>query len=318
MHLCSSPSDPPRTATVGPVTSTWTTADIPDQTGRRFVVTGANSGLGAATARALGARGAEVVLACRNTDRGVDVAREIGPTATVRELDLADLASVRRFADATEPFDVLVNNAGVMALPQKKTADGFEMQFGTNHLGHFALTGLLVDRISDRIVTLSSLAHTSGHISIDDPNFEHRRYSRWAAYGQSKLANLLFAYKLQRRLSEARSSVVSVAAHPGISSTNLASHTESALDKIFSLGAGVIGQSSNMGALPQLYAATVAGVEGGSYIGPDGFREMRGHPTVVSSSKRSRDLKLATALWNLSEQLTGVSYTSLRRDPPIA
>ncbi|MGB6180236.1 MAG: oxidoreductase [Rhodococcus sp. (in: high G+C Gram-positive bacteria)] len=300
------------------MTSKWTTADIPDQTGRRFVVTGANSGLGAATARAVGAAGAEVVLACRNTDMGGQVAREIGPNASVRKLDLADLASVRRFADETEPFDVLVNNAGVMALPLKRTVDGFEMQFGTNHLGHFALTGLLVDRVSTRIVTLSSLAHTSGDISLDDPNFERRSYSRWSAYGQSKLANLLFAYKLQRRLSEARSGAISVAAHPGISSTNLASHTESVFDKVLSSGARLIGQSSSMGALPQLYAATAGGVEGGSYIGPDGFREMRGHPTVVSSNRRSRDLKLATELWNLSESLTGVSYTSLRRDPPMS
>ncbi|MGU3432372.1 oxidoreductase [Actinomycetes bacterium M1A6_2h] len=300
------------------VTAKWTTADIPDQTGRRFVVTGANSGLGAATARALGDAGAEVVLACRNTDKGDAVAREIGPNASVRELDLADLSSVRRFADSTEPFDVLINNAGVMALPKKRTADGFEMQFGTNHLGHFALTGLLIDRIGDRVVTLSSIAHKSGSISLDDPNYEHRRYSRWSAYGQSKLANLLFAYKLQRRLAEAKSSVVSVAAHPGISATNLTTHSESVQDVILTFGAKFVAQNAYFGALPELYAATAPGVEGGSYIGPSGFREMRGYPTVVSSNRASRDLKVATELWNLSEKLTGVSYTSLRRDPPIA
>ncbi|QBS42786.1 oxidoreductase [Nocardia sp. CS682] len=287
--------------------SRWDTSSMPDQTGRRFIVTGANSGLGAATVRALAGAGAQVVLACRNVAKGEQVAAPFGDRAVVRKLDLADLASVREFAAAAEPADVLINNAGVMALPQLRTADGFEMQVGTNHLGHFALTGLLLDKISERIVTVASGAHTIGKIDLDDLNWERRKYQRWAAYGQAKLANLMFAYELQRKLTAAGSSKISVAAHPGYASTELQSHTESILDAVMWLGNLVLAQSAEMGALPTLYAAS-AEVEPGGYYGPTGLRGLRGYPGVSGSSKASRDTDVARGLWELSEKLTGVAY----------
>ncbi|MDV7240818.1 MULTISPECIES: oxidoreductase [Rhodococcus] len=287
----------------------WTAADIADQQGRTFVVTGANSGLGEVAARALAKAGAHVVLACRDTVKGDAVARTIGDNAEVRRLDLADLASVRDFAAGIGSVDVLVNNAGVMAVPRRKTVDGFEMQIGTNHLGHFALTGLLLAKITDRIVTMSSTAHKMGSIDLDDLNWENRKYNRWSAYGQSKLANLLFTYELQRRLAAAGSSVKAVAAHPGYASTNLQAHTESVQDKLMAVGNRIFAQSAEMGALPMLYAAAVPEVAGGSYLGPDGLFEQRGHPKVVGSTTKSRDEKTAGALWSLSENLTGVEYT---------
>ncbi|MFF2109922.1 oxidoreductase [Rhodococcus koreensis] len=286
----------------------WTASDIVDQSGRTFVVTGANSGLGEVAARALGKAGAHVVLACRNTHKGEVVARSIGDNAEVRRLDLSDLASVREFAAGVDSVDVLVNNAGVMAVPQRKTADGFEMQIGTNHLGHFALTGLLLGKITDRVATMSSAAHQAGTIHLDDLNWEHRKYNRWSAYGQSKLANLLFTYELQRRLAAAGSPVTAVAAHPGYASTNLQAHTESVQDKLMAVGNRIFAQSAEMGALPMLFAATAPGVIGGSYIGPDGLFEQRGHPKVVGSNKKSRDEQTAKGLWSLSEDLTGVEY----------
>ncbi|MGV9862125.1 oxidoreductase [Rhodococcus koreensis] len=286
----------------------WTASDIVDQSGRTFVVTGANSGLGEVAARALGKAGAHVVLACRNTHKGEVVARSIGDNAEVRRLDLSDLASVREFAAGVDSVDVLVNNAGVMAVPQRKTADGFEMQIGTNHLGHFALTGLLLGKITDRVATMSSAAHQAGTIHLDDLNWEHRKYNRWSAYGQSKLANLLFTYELQRRLAAAGSPVTAVAAHPGYASTNLQAHTESVQDKLMAVGNRIFAQSAEMGALPMLFAATAPGVIGGSYIGPDGLFEQRGHPRVVGSNKKSRDEQTAKGLWSLSEDLTGVEY----------
>ncbi len=286
----------------------WTTADIPDQTGRTFVVTGANSGLGAETAVALGAAGANVVLACRTTAKAQSVAERIGERADVRRLDLADLASVRSFAASIERVDVLVNNAGVMAVPYGKTADGFEMQIGTNHLGHFALTGLLLDRITDRVVTMSSDAHNWGSVDLDDLNWAKRPYQRWPAYGASKVANLLFTYELQRRLTAAGSAVRATAAHPGYAATELQSHTESFMDRIMAIGNRFVAQSAAMGALPELYAATSSDVEGGAYYGPDGFRQLRGHPKRVGSNSESRDEALAAKLWELSESLTGVTY----------
>ncbi|SEC42885.1 oxidoreductase [Rhodococcus koreensis] len=286
----------------------WTASDIVDQSGRTFVVTGANSGLGEVAARALAKAGAHVVLACRNTHKGEVVARSIGDNAEVRRLDLSDLASVREFAAGVDSVDVLVNNAGVMAVPQRKTADGFEMQIGTNHLGHFALTGLLLGKITDRVATMSSAAHQAGTIHLDDLNWEHRKYNRWSAYGQSKLANLLFTYELQRRLAAAGSPVTAVAAHPGYASTNLQAHTESVQDKLMAVGNRIFAQSAEMGALPMLFAATAPGVIGGSYIGPDGLFEQRGHPKVVGSNKKSRDEQTAKGLWSLSEDLTGVEY----------
>jgi len=286
----------------------WTADDIADQSGRTFVVTGANSGLGASTARELARAGASVVLACRDTSKGADAAATMPGRVEVRQLDLADLSSVRAFADGTEHVDVLVNNAGIMALPQGKTADGFERQIGTNHLGHFALTVLLLPKIADRVVTLSSGAHRMGKIDLDDLNWERRKYRRWSAYGQSKLANLLFAYELQRRLVAAESSVKSIAAHPGYASTELQSHTESLQDRVMALANRVIAQSADMGALPQLYAATVPTLRGGEFVGPHGRLGLNGYPKLVGSNAASTDEAMAAKLWTLSEKLTGVSF----------
>jgi len=286
----------------------WTADDIPDQSGRTVVVTGANSGLGLVAARELAQRGAHVVLACRDVTKG-EAAAPAGDVE-VRRLDLADLASVRAFADElTGPVDVLINNAGVMAVPHRRTADGFELQFGTNHLGHFALTGLLLDRVRDRVVTLSSAMHRAGRIVLDDLNWERRRYLRWPAYGQSKLANLLFTYELNRRLTASDSPVRAYAAHPGYARTNLQSHTESLMDSVMAVGNRVIAQSARMGTLPTLYAATVTDLPGGSYVGPGGFAEQRGYPKVVGSSRAARDPRVAVDLWDASERLTGVRFT---------
>jgi NAD(P)-dependent dehydrogenase (short-subunit alcohol dehydrogenase family) len=287
----------------------WTAADIPDQTGRTAVVTGGNSGIGAAAARALAAAGAHVIIACRDTEKGAAAAATMPGSVEVRALDLADLTAIRAFAaTVSEPVDLLINNAGVMALPLRRTADGFEMQIGTNHLGHFALTGLLLDRVRDRVVTVSSQAHRPGRIRLDDLNWERRRYQRWTAYTQSKLANLLFAYELARRLTAAGSPLKSLAAHPGYAATNLQSHTESIQDWIMALGNRIMAQSPEMGALPPLYAATVPDLPTGSYYGPDGLFENRGHPKLVDSTPTSKDPTLAAELWTLSESLTGVVY----------
>ncbi|MEP6665330.1 MAG: oxidoreductase, partial [Nocardioidaceae bacterium] len=275
----------------------WTAADLPDLTGTTVVVTGANSGLGLAAARALGSAGARVVLAVRDQAKGQAVAGDVGPTAEVRRLDLADLASVRDFAAAWQgDLDILINNAGVMAVPERRTEDGFEMQIGTNHLGHFALTNLLLPHIRDRVVTLSSFGHRIGTIRLDDLNWEHRRYKRWAAYGQSKLANLLFTLELERRLQRAGSSVRALAAHPGYASTNLQSHTGSALQHaVMAASNRIIAQSEEMGALTPLYAST-QDLPGGSYIGPNGPLEQRGFPTLVGRSKAASDADTAERL----------------------
>jgi len=285
----------------------WTAANIPDQTGRTVIVTGGNSGIGAVTARELARAGARVIIACRNTSKGTEAAASMPGTVEVAELDLADLSSIRSFASGVSSVDVLINNAGVMALPLRRTADGFEMQIGTNHLGHFALTGLLVDRLTDRVVTVSSGAHRIGRIRLDDLNWEHGRYQRWLAYGQSKLANLLFTYELARRLTAAGSLVRALAAHPGYASTNLQSHTESFQDHIMSLGNRLIAQSPAMGALPTLFAAT-EDLPSPTYIGPDGLFEQSGHPKPVHSNRASHDPTTATRLWTLSEHLTNITY----------
>jgi NAD(P)-dependent dehydrogenase (short-subunit alcohol dehydrogenase family) len=286
----------------------WDRSQIPDQSGRHIVVTGGNSGLGEVTSAALAAAGASVTIACRNMSKGEQAASSMEGDVSVRELDLADLTSVRAFAKGIGSVDVLVNNAGVMAVPHGTTADGFEMQIGTNHLGHFALTGLLLDRITDRVVTVSSNAHKPGRIRLDDLNWEHGRYQRWAAYSQTKLANLLFAYELQRRLTAAGSNVRSVAAHPGYAATNLQSHTDSIQDFFMKIGNAIIAQSAEQGALPTLYAATMPDVSGGDYYGPDGFLQNRGYPTKVSSTSASKDEEVAAKLWDMSEELTGVTY----------
>jgi NAD(P)-dependent dehydrogenase (short-subunit alcohol dehydrogenase family) len=286
----------------------WTAADIPDHSGRTAIVTGANSGIGLVTARELARAGARVIMACRDVPKGAEAAAALPGDVEVRELDLADLTSIRTFAKSvTDDVHLLINNAGVMATPQRRTADGFELQLGTNHLGHFALTGLLLPRLRDRVVTVSSTMHRIGRIVLDDLNWERRRYSRWPAYGQSKLANLLFTYELSRRLSEAGSPLRATAAHPGYASTNLQSHTESFQDWFMAIGNRIVAQSADMGALPTLYAA-VADVPNGSFAGPGGLFEQYGHPKVVGSSSASRDVEVARRLWEQSASLTGVEY----------
>jgi NAD(P)-dependent dehydrogenase (short-subunit alcohol dehydrogenase family) len=288
--------------------SKWTAADLPALDGRTIVVTGANSGLGRVTARELARAGARVILAVRDTAKGEAAATEMPGAVEVRPLDLADLGSVRAFAGAWEgDLDVLVNNAGVMATPERRTSDGFELQIATNHLGPFALTNLLLPHITDRVVTVSSGMHRTGKIRLDDLNWEHGRYQRWAAYNQSKLANLLFTGELQRRLDAAGSAVRAVAAHPGYAATNLQHQTGNAVeDVLMTIGNWVFAQTDEMGALPILYAAT-QDLPGNSYVGPDGFQEGRGHPKLVGRSAAANDAETARRLWELSERLTGVT-----------
>jgi NAD(P)-dependent dehydrogenase (short-subunit alcohol dehydrogenase family) len=306
--------------------SGWTAADIPDQSGRTAVVTGANSGLGLITARELARTGATVVLACRNLEKGERALTAVQQVAAadapprLEALDLSSLDSVREFAErlgaSLSRLDLLINNAGVMAPPRRLTKDGFESQFGTNHLGHFALTGRLLGLLSagpagsdTRVVTLSSTAHRMGTIKFDDLQRE-RRYNSWLAYGQSKLANLIFAFELQRRASAAGSDLRSLAAHPGYSATNLQTTGPSRFyEKWFGmLGNLVIAQSAEKGALPTLYAATVPDLPGGTFIGPDGIGETRGNPHVVSGAGKAYDEETWRRLWDVSEQLTGVRY----------
>jgi NAD(P)-dependent dehydrogenase (short-subunit alcohol dehydrogenase family) len=290
-------------------TSKWIATDLPRQDGRTYVVTGANSGIGLVAARELGRAGARVVLAVRDTAKGEQAAASIEGETEVRRLDLADLSSVRKFADEWQgDLDVLVNNAGVMAVPEQRTKDGFEMQIGTNHLGPFALTNLLLPHVTDRVVTVSSGAHRMGSINLDDLNWERRGYSRWPAYGQSKLANLLFTSELQRRFDEAGSGLRAVAAHPGYAATNLQSRTGSWLQNgLMAVGNKLVAQSEEMGALPTLYA-TSQDIPGNSYVGPDGFMEQRGHPKLVGRNAAAQDADVAKRLWTLSEELTGVRF----------
>ncbi|MGH9193842.1 MAG: oxidoreductase [Acidimicrobiales bacterium] len=307
--------------------SRWTTADIPDQGGRTVLVTGANSGLGLRTAEALAGNGAHVLMGCRDATRAEAARSEVttsatGPAPEVVPLDLADLGSVRdaarSVADTVERLDVLVNNAGVMAMPLRRTADGFELQFATNHLGHYALTGLLLPVLlrakGPRVVTVSSNGHRMGRNDWTDPNWQRRRYLKWLAYGQSKLANLLFTCELARRAHEAGSSLVAVAAHPGNAATHLlAASTDASgsrlVGQMMNWGNQLIAQPDSAGALPQLYAATMPDVIPGEYFGPDGLLQLRGHPTRVGSSAAARDDEAARRLWQLSEELTGVAYT---------
>jgi NAD(P)-dependent dehydrogenase (short-subunit alcohol dehydrogenase family) len=293
----------------------WTTDDVPGQQGRLAVVTGANTGLGFETAQVLAARGASVVLAVRNIEKGKQAAARIaaaapGATVTVQELDLSSLDSVRAAAAelrAGHPrIDLLICNAGVMYPPKQTTHDGFELQFGTNHLGHFALTGLLLEQMlpvpGSRVVTVSSVGHRiRARVNFDDLQWE-RSYSRVRAYGQSKLANLMFTYELQRRLSGA-GTTIAVAAHPGFAATELMRHTPAAavVTPLFS-------QDAAMGALPVLRAATDPSVLGGQYYGPGGFLGLRGYPKLVASSRRSHDEAVQRRLWAISEELTGVTF----------
>jgi NAD(P)-dependent dehydrogenase (short-subunit alcohol dehydrogenase family) len=298
-------------------TSKWTAADIPALDGRIAVVTGANSGLGLVCAGELARAGATVVLACRDVARAQRAAAGLRDGETVVEqLDLGDLGSVRAFADrftaSFEQLDLLICNAGVMAPPRQLTRDGFESQFGINHLGHFALTGLMLPALlaadGARVVSVSSEMHRIGRIKWDDLQREHG-YNGWAAYGQSKLANLLFCFELARRCARAQVALLSVAAHPGYAATNLQSSGPRGWEAaIMQVTNALFAQSAEMGALPSLYAATAPGVTGGSYIGPDGLGGSRGHPHVVSASGRARDVESQRRLWEVSERLTGVRY----------
>jgi NAD(P)-dependent dehydrogenase (short-subunit alcohol dehydrogenase family) len=290
--------------------SGWTAKDLPDLTGRTVIVTGANSGLGLADTRALAGVGAHVVLAVRDIERGRAAAATAGGSTEVRRLDLADLASVREFAAGWEgDIDILINNAGIMMVPEGKTADGFERQFGTNHLGHFALTNLLLPRITDRVVTLSSAAHRwdRGRMYLDNVNLTGN-YSPTRAYAQSKMSNLLFTSELQRRLTAAGSSVRAYAAHPGYAATSLQSHTGSALQgALMRVGNVVFAQSAEAGARSTLYAAT-QDLPGDSFVGPGGPGEWRGAPKLVGRLDAAKDQETAARLWTLSEELTGVKF----------
>ncbi len=311
-------------------TEQWTVADIPTQSGRLAVVTGGNSGIGFEAASALAGAGARVVLAVRREERGQVAAAEIAkahPQALVEVmvLDLADLASVRRFTAAFlerhAALDLLINNAGVMALPYSRTADGFEMQFGTNHLGHFALTSLLLPAVlaapAGRVVTVSSVVHWVGKIAFDNLDGS-RGYNPWVAYGQSKLANLLFARQLQRRLAAAGAAALSLSCHPGYAATNLQSAGPQARGsqlglRLNELGNRLFAQSAAMGALPTLYAATAPEARGGDYIGPQSNLGQGGYPGRASSSPRAHDATVAVRLWRVSEDLTGASYDALNQ-----
>jgi NAD(P)-dependent dehydrogenase (short-subunit alcohol dehydrogenase family) len=302
--------------------SKWNAGDIPDQTGRVVIVTGANSGLGLVTARELARAGAKVVIACRDTTKGDRAEAEIqaqvpGADLDVRALDLADLASVRgfvaRLTGEHDSIDLLINNAGVMAPPRRLTVDGFESQFGTNHLGHFALTGLLLPTLMSapkpRVVTLSSSAHRIGKMDFDDLQGE-RHYNNWRAYGQSKLSNLLFCFELARRATAAGTGLLSVAAHPGYAATNLQFAGPSAFYEkaIMAVTNRVLAQSADMGALPTLYGATVADLPSGTFVGPEGFLEQRGHPRIVTAISRAYNESDWRRLWEISEEMTGVTY----------
>ncbi|MER5788111.1 oxidoreductase [Streptomyces sp. NPDC001980] len=288
----------------------WNASDLPGLSGRTAVVTGANSGLGFTAADALARAGAHVVLAVRDPERGRAAAARVNGSTEVRRLDLADLSSVREFAAGWDrPLDLLINNAGVMMLPELRTKDGFEMQFGTNHLGHFALTNLLLPYLTDRVVTVSSGLHRGGDgvIHFEDVNLKGA-YNPTRAYAQSKLANLLFVLELQRRLAEAGSRVRALAAHPGYAATNLQSHTANPLARLgMRVGNRLFAQDDRAGTLPTLYAAT-QDLPGASYVGPDGLGEMRGAPTLVGRSAAASDPAAARRLWTLSEELTGVRW----------
>jgi NAD(P)-dependent dehydrogenase (short-subunit alcohol dehydrogenase family) len=287
----------------------WTAAQLPDLSGRSVVVTGASSGIGAIAAGELARAGARVVLAVRDVARGQSAAAKMTGQAEVRQLDLADLASVREFAAGwTGDLDILINNAGIMMVPEGRTADGFELQIGTNHLGHFALTNLLLPHITDRVVTISSDLHKIGTIKVDDLNWEHRTYRPLGAYCQSKLANLLFTVELQRRLAGSGSAVRAVAAHPGVARTNLVSHVGGFQGAVNRLFLPLITQDGEHGALPTLYAAT-QDIPGGSYVGPDGLIHAKGYPEIARPSRASRNADLAQRLWAASARLTRTDFS---------
>jgi NAD(P)-dependent dehydrogenase (short-subunit alcohol dehydrogenase family) len=298
--------------------TTFSTHNIPTMTGRTVIVTGANSGIGRAAAKALAAKGARLVLAIRNTDKGQAAAAQMSGTTEVRRLDLASLDSIREFAAGWDgEIDLLINNAGIMIPPKSLTADGFELQFGTNHLGHFALTNLLLDHVTGRVVTLSSSGYRFGAIDFDDLQWERRPYKRWRAYGQSKLANLLFTAELQRKLIGVGSTVKATAAHPGYAATNLQFHSRNrVMDALSAVGNRFLAQDADGGALPTLYAAA-ADIPGNSFAGPAGFMEWRGGAKLVKRTAAAQDMDVARRLWDVSEHLTGVRFP-LSAQPPSA
>jgi NAD(P)-dependent dehydrogenase (short-subunit alcohol dehydrogenase family) len=284
----------------------WTAADLPSFAGRTAIVTGAGGGLGEVTARELARVGAQVILAVRNTEKGEAAAQQMTGDVEVRRLDLQDLASVRDFADGVETVDVLVNNAGIMATPYALTADDFEGQIGTNHLGHFALTNLLLPKLTERVVTVSSVMHRIGRLSLDDLNWKTRRYSAWPAYGQSKLANLLFTSELQRRLDTVGSSLRALAAHPGFSHTNLQGHSGHKFgDGLMSFGARLIATDADFGARQTLYAAS-QDLPDNTFVGPR--FGIWGRTQPVGRSRLAKRATTAAALWELSEQLTSTKF----------
>ena len=295
----------------------WDSRDVPDQKGRVAIITGSSSGIGYETARVLASKNATVVIAVRNLEKGESALKKIKSTfpeanARIMELDLAELDSVHKFAEGFRKnfsqLDLLINNAGVMMPPYSKTADGFELQFGTNHLGHFALTGLLLDLIlkteNSRIVTVSSSGHRSGKIDFDDLNWEKRKYKKLGTYADSKLANLYFTYMLQEKLETRGLRTIAVASHPGWTGTELQRHVGlfKFLNRFFS-------QSIDMGALPTLYAATAPDVKGSDYYGPSGWKEMKGYSKKVDSNELSHDKDIAKKLWDISEELTKVRFS---------
>jgi NAD(P)-dependent dehydrogenase (short-subunit alcohol dehydrogenase family) len=300
-------------------TGHWTADDIPSLIGRTFVVTGANSGVGYETTRALAAKGASVILAVRDEAKGTEAIEKLrveypDSTLELRYVDLADLDTVRSFAAGVKRVDVLINNAGVMMPPRTLTKQGYELQFGVNHLGHFALTALLFDALSRgndaRVVTVTSRQHTRGRMHFDDLHGEHK-YSRGGYYAQSKLANVVFGLEFHRRLRAAGIPIRSILAHPGVAVTNLSSSGPTGLMKVaMTLGVRLIAQPADMGALPQLYAATSPDAESGQLIGPDARNEMKGWPTVVEPLEAARDREVAKRLWDVSEQLTGIHFLS--------
>ncbi len=289
-----------------PTVAPW--REVPRQDGRRFVVTGASAGIGLETAKALAASGAQVVLAVRNQAKGEAAAETMSGDVEVRQLDVADLSSVRAFAADLGPVDVLINNAGVLGLPYGLSTDGVELHFATNHLGHFALTNLLLPQLTDRVVVVGSRSHHSGDLDLDDLDWRQRGYRAYAAYGQSKLANLLFLAELQRRLTAVGSSLRATGAHPGSTATSITSNTGNRLKTwVGSFGHKLTGMPTWQGALPTLFAATMD-VPGNSYVGPDRLSEMRGWPVYVGRSRAASDPDLAKALWARSEELCGVSF----------
>ncbi|MBB5914979.1 NAD(P)-dependent dehydrogenase (short-subunit alcohol dehydrogenase family) [Nocardia transvalensis] len=287
----------------------WNPSEIPDQSGRTVVITGANGGIGKHTSRVLAGKGATVIMACRNTAKAQEIADRIDGDVRVAALDLADLASVRAFAEQSGEFDVLINNAGLMNIPFSRTKDGFETQWGVNHLGHFALTGLLLDRIGDRVVSLSSIAHKqTPKLWIDDLNYEHRKYQRNLAYAQAKLSNLMFARELQRRLTESGSAKRSYGVHPGVSATDLFTQTETPIDKVAKPFIAMVGHSPAKAAESSLFAATVRDADPNTYWGPTRLFGAQGPVKPSPSTKLSQDRDLWRRLWEESERLTGVTY----------